>query len=171
MKFDSVDSLRSEGFEGFRSVKELILSCSDVPTMKGNYLVLYLGVDPPHFLSKGVGGFFKRKDPNVDISQLVASWVNGAIVIYIGQVGGVIGYKRPLRILKNRISEYLKFGQGKPVGHYGGRYIWQIQEHQDLVLCWRPCINDKEDPKMIESDLLGEFKAIYGKSPFANLPK
>jgi len=162
MRFDSVDSLRAEGFEGFKSVRELTLGCSDVPKEKGNYLVLYLDGNKPGFLPKGIGGFFNGKDPNVSLAELTSSWVNGTVVLYIGQTGNS---------LRKRISRYLEFGQGKPVGHHGGRYIWQLQEHEDLVFCWRPCHNESDDSREIEDDMLRQFKAIYVKPPFTNLPK
>jgi len=162
MRFDSVDSLREEGFEGFKSVRELRLSCSDVSKEKGVYLVLYLIGNQPHFLQKGVGGFFNGDDPNVSLAELTSSWVNGTVVLYIGQTG---------HSLRKRISLYVRFGQGKPVGHRGGRYIWQLQEHEDLVLCWRPCHIESDDPSKIEKDMLRQFKAIYEKLPFANLSK
>ena len=166
MRFDSVDSLRAEGFEGFKSVKELTQSCSDVSKEKGVYLVMYLGGNRPgflpDFLPKGVGGFYKGDDPNGSLVELASSWVNGTIVLYIGQTG---------HSLRKRISQYVKFGEGKSVSHHGGRYIWQLKEHEDLVLCWRTCRSDSENPKRIENELLSQFRTIYGKLPFANLPK
>lgn len=162
MRFDSIDLLRKEGFEGFRSVKELNLGCSEISKEKGNYLVLYVKENHPDFLKKGVGGFFKGKDPNVSIDELESSWVDGTVVVYIGQTENS---------LRKRISQYVKFGQGKPVGHYGGRYIWQLQDFEDLLFCWLPCRNLSDNPREIESDLLMQFIAIYGKPPFANLPK
>ena len=154
--------MRAEGFEGFKSVRELRLSRSDVPKEKGNYLVVYLGGNQPGFSKKGVGGFFKGRDPNVSFAELASSWVNGTVVLYIGQTRDS---------LRKRISLCVRFGQGKPVGHHGGRYIWQLQEHEDLVLYWRTCRNNTEDPKRIESELLSQFRTIYGKLPFANLRK
>lgn len=40
MRFDSVESLRDEGFEGFIRIGELMQDCSNVPHERGVYLVL-----------------------------------------------------------------------------------------------------------------------------------
>jgi len=169
MIFDSIDALRAEGFMGFRNIGDLFLSCSGVPNERGNYIVLYLGGDYPKFVSKGVGGFFKGKDPNRPIAELEEHWVPGAIVVYIGQAGGIIKGKWSEETLNRRISRYMEFGQGKPVGHWGGRYIWQIQNYKDLVLCWQPLSQKVRDPKQVEGEMIWKFKSIYGKWPFANL--
>ena len=72
--------------------------------------------------------------------------------------------------LRSRILQYLKFGQGKPVGHKGGRYIWQLSDAEELLFCWKPLPTD--EPEDVESMLISEFKHQYaGKRPFANLNK
>jgi len=169
MIFNSYDALKTEGFMGFRNIKDLFLNCSDVPNERGNYLVLYLGGDHPKFVPKGVGGFFKGKDPNRPIVELEKHWVPGTIVVYIGQAGGVIKGKWSEQTLNDRISTYMKFGREKPVAHWGGRYIWQIQNYKDLVLCWKPLHDKVRDPKLCEHEMITEFKTQYdGKRPFAN---
>jgi len=62
----------------------------------------------------------------------------------------------------------MQFGQGKAVGHYGGRYIWQLQDAKDLVVCWKVTLDD--EPRVVEKQMIEEFKAAHGgKRPFANL--
>ena len=62
----------------------------------------------------------------------------------------------------------MKFGQGKPVAHHGGRYIWQIKDSEELVVCWKSLENGK-NPRQLEAEMIHEFKKKYGKLPFANL--
>jgi hypothetical protein len=169
MTFDSVDVLRAGGFSGFTKVRDLFRSCSNVPNERGNYLALYLDGNRPEFVPKGVGGFFKGKNPNVSTAELESTWVDGPIVIYIGQAGGIRAGKWSNETLNGRISTYMKFGQGRNVGHFGGRYIWQIRNYGDLALCWKPWPNKMKDPKQVEGEMIQEFKARYGKRPFANL--
>lgn len=154
----SIYELRSDGFDGFRSIKELSLNRSGVPNKSGIYFVLYVNGNRPKFVERGVGGFFKGKDPNVSVSELESKWVDGAIVIYIGKTE---------HSLNHRISTLMDFGKGMPVGHYGGRYIWQIADCQDLVLCWKTLPGDIA--KQSEMVMVQRFKALHGKIPFANL--
>lgn len=158
MRFDSSDYLNEIGFMGFRSVRGLFATCSEITDESGVYLVLHLGGERPEFVPKGVGGYFKKKDPNVSIAKLESNWVDDTITIYIGQTEDS---------LKRRISRYMKFGQGYPVGHWGGRYIWQIHGYQDLILCWMAC-HGEENAKQTESEMLREFRRSYGCLPFAN---
>jgi len=169
MTFNSSKALKAEGFSGFKKVGDLFLNSSSIPNERGNYLVLYLGGKRPEFIAKGVGGLFKGKNPNVSISELESSWVDETIVIYVGQAGGIRAGKWSNSTLNDRISTYMKFGKGRNIGHFGGRYIWQIKNHRDLVLCWKPWPNKSKDPKQVEGEWIQEFKNIYGKRPFANL--
>ncbi len=70
--------------------------------------------------------------------------------------------------LQKRLNQYFKFGNGKNVGHYGGRYIWQLEKPENLLVCWKIT---NEDPDKVESELIEKFKEIYSKRPFANLVK
>jgi hypothetical protein len=63
----------------------------------------------------------------------------------------------------------MEFGKGRDVGHWGGRYIWQIQDSDDFLIAWKPLTN--EEPDTIESALIEEFRNKFGKRPFANLAK
>lgn len=60
------------------------------------------------------------------------------------------------------------FGQGKPVSHWGGRLIWQLEDAKDLIVCWK--VLEKEEPRNVEKEMIQEFKEQHkGKRPFANL--
>ena len=169
MLFDSIDSLKMEGFTGFISIADLQTSCSAISRERGIYLVSYLGDTRPIFYPKGTGGYHKGSDSNVDIFELERKWVDGTIVVYIGQAGGMRDGKWSDATLYRRIRQYIRFGQGQPVGHRGGRYIWQMKNYEDLIFCWKPLPNNIEDPMKVEGELLKEFKKIYGRLPFANL--
>ena len=153
------DELKEAGFTGFKSVKDMIDGGLDsVTTAGGVYMILYFSPTGamPDFLPIGTGGHFKGKDPNVPITELRDNWVDGTPVVYIGKATN----------LKNRLSQYMKFGQGKNIGHYGGRYIWQIPHSENLVVCWK--MTDR-DPRNVEAELIQQFVCEYGKRPFANL--
>jgi hypothetical protein len=61
----------------------------------------------------------------------------------------------------------LRFGQGANIGHWGGRYLWQISDSDDLLVAWKKTPND--DPRIVETSMLAEYINEYGKLPFANL--
>ncbi len=89
MNFNSLTDIRSNGFVGFKTIKELIADNSCIPNLHGIYLVLHLDV-APEFLHIGCGPAFykKKKNPNVSIEELEANWVKNTLVIYIGKAGG-----------------------------------------------------------------------------------
>jgi hypothetical protein len=70
-------------------------------------------------------------------------------------------------LLQQRVKRYIRFGQGRVVAHYGGRFIWQLKDHRVLLLAWMP--TPDEDPSVVEERLLSAFVERYGKPPFANL--
>ena len=155
---DIKEMLASEGFEGFVSVKDLKenFTAAAVPAVEGVYVVLRLNGSEPLFLEEGTGGFFKGTDPNVTIAVLQANWVEGEPVVYIGKA----------KSLSKRLKQYMQFGCGKPVGHYGGRYIWQLKDADELVVCWRSV----GDSLAVEASMIAGFKASHsGCRPFANL--
>ena len=157
MKFQTIKDVEDSGFTGFISIENLQNGTSMIPTCSGVYMVIRAEETEPQFLTKGTGGFFKKQDPNVGIDVLRDNWVDNSCVLYIGQS----------RYLRERIRQYIHFGQGKPIGHKGGRYIWQLNDAKQLLICWKetPEGNHQET----ESLLIQEFRSIYGKRPFANL--
>jgi excinuclease UvrABC nuclease subunit len=157
MNFTSRADLEAAGFEGFISVRELqATECSAVPSEPGVYLVMRDPNNPPDFLEVSVGGYHQERNPTVPHKRLVEEWVSGALVIYIGKAD----------ILRKRLRKYMRFGEGKPVAHHGGRLIWQLGDNQEVLVCWKPVAN----PSQYENDLIGQFKQQHGgKRPFANL--
>lgn len=164
--FGKIESLKDEGFYGFVSVKSLLNNHSKIPATRGVYMVLRTIMDEPLFLEKGSGGYFKGTDPNVAIKILQEKWVYNTPILYIGKAGG----EEEDVTLRSRILKYLKFGQGKSIGHKGGRYIWQLSDAEELLFCWKALPTD--EPEDVESMMISEFKHQYaGKRPFANLNK
>jgi hypothetical protein len=155
----SISELQSLGFEGFKSVRDLASSHYDLPGGPGIYLVLYINGQRPQFAPKGAGGSFKGRNPNVGIPELESKWIDDTIIIYVGQTRDSLAH---------RITKLIDFGNGRPVGHYGGRYIWQIHNCYDLVVCWKSC-RKEIDARRIERELLHRFKRVHGRLPFANL--
>ena len=158
-------TLEALGFEGFRAMGELMNGVKSViPAQMGVYVVLHEDNTEPIFVSKGTGGFFKGKNPNVAISELQDNWVEGTSIVYIGKAGGA----GSSATLNKRLGQYLRFGQGANIGHWGGRYIWQLADSRDLVVCWKTLTD--LDPREVERQMIAEFKATHaGKRPFANL--
>lgn len=165
MYFNSIDTIKEMNFFGFKKIEDLFQNPFNIPNERGVYMVLYLINKKPKFVEKGVGGFFKGKNPNQSIEELNNNWVENSIVIYIGQAGGIRNGKWSNATLSKRICTYLEFGQGKDIGHYGGRLIWQIQNYQELVLCWKTLPNKNKDPKEYEKELINEFKKNMVKDP------
>lgn len=170
MDFNSIESIKAHGFLGFKTISEVFDNKSEIPRVKGVYLILYVGSKPPQFLEVGSGPLLYKKkvSPNVSFKELQSNWVNDTIVINIGKAGGLnqkgVESKETLR---SRLSTYFSFGQGRDVCHYGGRLIWQLANSESLIVCWRP--TPVSEPREMECNLIKEFKRIYGRRPFANL--
>lgn len=162
MALEEIDELKELGFEGFLSISTLASNYNAIPKLKGVYCIICLE-DNYNFLEVGSGGHFKGKDPNVLTSLLKTKWVKTARVIYIGKAGGL----ESKATLQSRLKQYIKFGQGRPVGHWGGRLIWQIENSENLIVTWKTLIS--EEPREYEIKLIASFFDKYGKRPFANL--
>lgn len=156
MTFNDIDEIKKAGFIGFKKMSELFLDSSMLPDNNGVYLVLNIDNKPGEFLTVGSGGHFKGKDPNISLTDLKSNWVDNTKVVYIGKATS----------LRSRLRQYFSFGQGKNIGHYGGRLIWQIKYSKDLVVCWKSLTTD---PREFEVDLIQQFVKTFGCRPFANL--
>lgn len=155
-----IEKLKESGFKGFKSVAQLRMSLEDIPQEKGVYVVIRDTDDAPDFVKVGTGGRHKGRNPNVEIEQLETNWVGGTSIVYIGQTE---------RNLKKRLRELIKFGQGQPVAHWGGRLLWQLRDAENLKVAWKELPD--QNPKEVERNMLTDFESIYFKLPFANLKK
>ncbi|MEV5033964.1 hypothetical protein MRBLMC3_003217 [Sphingobium sp. LMC3-1-1.1] len=162
MDFVSIDNLREHGFEGFLTVAELAERYREIPDAMGVYLVVTPDGFDPQYVERGTGGFFKGRDPNVSAAILSTAWVKGARVINIGKAGGASSSST----LRKRLRQYIRFGQGQAVGHWGGRYIWQLHGCHSLLICWKAT---EVEPRDVERDLIATFRKKFGARPFANL--
>ena len=163
MNFRSISEIKKNGFKGFKTVTELWKDKSSIPKEKGVYLVINPNFKNTEFVNPGVGGFFKGKNPNVTISVLNSKLVQDSQVVYVGKAGSPTGKAT----LNSRLGQYLRFGQTKNVGHWGGRYIWQIKRSTELIFCWK--LTPEDDPREIEKELLFKYSNDFRTRPFANL--
>lgn len=147
--------LRGEGFSGF--VPLVDVKPETTPSSSGIYAVLRASESQPEFLDKNEAWPF-RGDPTVDRSVLVRSWVTGTPVVYLGKAN----------TLRSKIGAYRRHGTGGHSKHWAGRYVWQLADHRELLVCWRPC-TEGEDPETVETALLADFRDQFGSPPFANL--
>lgn len=155
-------TLKEDGFSGFRSFKEL--DTNRIPQAPGIYVVLKPEGFERLFLAKSVGGRFKKRNPSLLPAALEAEWIEDADVLYIGKAGpGSTGN----RGLRKRIQEFADFGRGKPVGHWGGRLIWQLSDSQSLVIAWKELA--AAEVNAAEAAYHAKFISTYGRLPFANL--
>ena len=153
--YNDIESLRTYGFNGGVPIASLKTNCSMIPDVQGIYLITKELKQKASFLKVGTGGHFKGKNPNVAIQELEMNWVEESVVVYIGKATS----------LRTRLSQYMKFGSGKNIGHWGGRYIWQLSYANELLVWWMPV----NDPREIEKELINNFTQEYGVRPFANL--
>ena len=148
-------ALRDRGFEGFGRLLGLGEGGTQLPQAPGVYVVLRRSLDAPTFLDRSVGGHFKGEDPTVDTARLSEEWVDGASVLYVGRAAN----------LRQRISLLARYGHGLPVAHRGGRLLWQLADHGDLLIAWL----ETTDQVRREAELVAEFEEVFGALPFANL--
>lgn len=157
--FDSLLDLQARNLSGFCAVAtlwQLLPALDVVPDQPGIYCIVKPDPTPPVFLSQSPAGHFEG-DPTVPVSDLQHKWVADTRVLYVGQTG---------RTLRTRITELLRFGRGEPVGHKGGRYVWQLANAAQLLICWRVVAGSPEDEKQ---QLIANFRERFAVAPFANL--
>lgn len=155
--------LEELGFTGFVPFADL--PTAEVPLGSGVYAVLRPASERPTFLGDSPADRFKGRDPSVTQNVLQRKWVADADVIYIGKAAMGSNGRRGLR---KRLDEYRKHGAGDAkAAHWGGRYIWQLADSNDLLVAWLP--TPDEDPEVIEARLIGVFRGATASLPFANL--
>lgn len=152
--------LEAVGFVGWEMwVRLRATDLVDVPSTAAAYVVYRPSVTDPTFLEESPAGHFKGQDPTVAVEILRAKWVTSAHTLYIGKAD----------VARRRLREFARFGAGKPVGHRGGRYIWQLADADDLLVAWRP-IEGEGTARDYEKRLIVQFAELHdGRRPFANL--
>lgn len=157
------EKLLRQGFEGFKTVRELMMSCRDIPKEMGVYVVLREIEERPKILEKRPFDCQEEKYPSYSKTELEKEWVEGTHIVYIGKAGG----SDQKAGLHKRLSTYIRFGKGKKAAHGGGRSIWQLSDALDLVVCWRILFD--EEPCCVENAMIANFCKQHGnKRPFAN---
>lgn len=156
------DPVDLSGFSGW--VPFAALPTAEVPPGPGVYVIVRPSDEPPTFLDVSPAGHFKGRDPTVPVAELAALWVPGARIVYIGKaaLGGT-----GRRGLRKRLDEFRRFGAGVPIGHSGGRRIWQLADHAELLVGWR--VTDDIDAAKTETAMIAAFRAHHGRLPFANV--
>lgn len=159
-----------EKFTYLDTVKNLLKNpnrCLAVPEKSGIYVAVYLEDRMPKFKSSSEASqAWLDKKINATIDSLIFNWVNFSDkkdnIVYIGRANA----RSAKTNLRNRIRQFILFGQGKSITHYGGRYIWQIEDLENIAIYYK----DDEKPAKAEIDLLTDFKRKHkGRLPFANL--
>lgn len=153
-----IEKLKADGFAGFLTVSELMMSCRTVPSQPGTYVVLRNAVDKPTFVYDWGGGFHDGKNINYSVEKLSANWLDGVSLLYIGKSVD----------LRKRVRQYMSYGKGKDSPHRGGRSIWQLTDSKDLILAWKITAPDV-NPETVERNMLNEFKEQHNCLPFANM--
>lgn len=151
-----IEGIEMKKYANFVTLEELKSNLNIVDQLPGIYSVFYKGKQP-NFLEVGTGGHFKGKDPNVTLDVLQEKWLAGVQEIYIGKAYN----------LRSRLDLCVRFGQGEPVRHYGGRYIWQIEDQSQLIFAWKAV--EDTNPREVKKQLIQEFKELHGSYPFAKL--
>jgi hypothetical protein len=153
-------ALEAVGFVGWQTWDQL--RADDLAHVSGGpavYVVYRGDLGDPEFLTRNPGGRFKGQDPTVAVDVLQAKWVPGAEVVYIGKADDA----------GRRLKQFARFGAGEPVGHWGGRYIWQLADSGELLVGWH-AISWEETARDYEKRLLTRFSELHrGARPFANL--
>jgi len=163
LDFNSIDKIKEAGFSGFEKMSDLFINSSSVPKVKGVYLILNPNFKKAEYLQIGTGGYFKGRNPNIMIDELKENWVDKSLVVYIGKAGSQTGKAT----LHSRLKQYFGFGQGKNIGHWGGRLIWQLKNSNELIVCWKSLQDG--DPRLVENKIIKDFISKFSKRPFANL--
>lgn len=161
--------LEHQGFKGFVTVQsfktELLLNrqhrtlFNHIPQTGGVYVVFRTESEEPEYLDSNVGGHFHGIDPTVLVETLISNWVVGAQVIYIGKADN----------LRRRIRHLIRFADGQPAAHRGGRTLWQVCGCNRFLIAYK-ALQGRADitPRDLEQQYIIEFEAQYRSLPFAN---
>lgn len=145
-------ALEAQGFVGFVPFEAL---GSLPPRAHGVYIVLRTSSTTPVFLTESAAAWRNGRAPSVDVDVLSKAWVAESCALYIGKATS----------LRSRLAQYRRHGAGK-AGHWGGRYIWQLVDHAELLVAWMA--TPDRDPAVVEAELIAGFATAHGARPFAN---
>lgn len=153
--------LAQVGYQGFLSFKTLARPA--VTTEPGIYVVIRPSPNAPTFAERSPAG--KLQDPTESHDLLRDEWVDGAQVVYIGKA--TWGTRRDG--IWRRLKQYRRTGDGRADNHMGGVWIWQLEDADDLLVCWIAA-KDRSDEFVhsLERHLIADFKSHFGRRPFAN---
>jgi len=147
--------LEAAGFGPAHPIEDLDLA--QVPREPGVYVVLRSrAVATATFRNPGSAGRFRDREPSVEIDELEAAWVDQADVLYIGKAND----------LRQRIGLLRRFGKGEPVAHWGGRYLWQLEDAVALRVAWHTTESDRNAAE--RTALIDAFAHQHDAMPFAN---
>jgi hypothetical protein len=147
------------GFTNSSSVSDFLWShVSRIPRGSGTFAVLREDPSDPRFLATSNASEVKGRDPSVSPNELSARWINGCPLLYVGKS----------RQLRDALDRLVRFGSGEPVGYWGGRYLWQLANSDSLTIAWR-CTENEDEADHLRLLILGIFKDVYGRMPFANV--
>ena len=151
------------GFEGFLPLRSVLENLSLIPGRPGIYIVVRTSRSRAQFNPSSKAGRFKGRDPTYPVEKLKEKWIPGATVVYIGKAGPAAS-----RSLRKRIRELVQFGSGKPVAHWGGRALWQLEGIWDAQIAWQATASD---PRNSERQMIKEFVLRFGRLPYANFQR
>lgn len=144
------------GFDGWLTFAEL--ASANVPRDPGVYVIVRPTDDPPAFRADAP----YRGDAPLPVTDLEARWVRGERLVYIGMAS--LGSKRDG--LHRRLRQFRRYGEGHAARHAGGRRIFQLADHADLLVAWR--VTDDAEARDTERAMIAAFQAHHGVRPFAN---
>jgi len=152
--------LETCGFAGWCTWNALRSSdLAEVTPGPAVYVVCRPAKSAPDLLAVNPGGHFKEKDPTVPVGELESNWVGGSHVIYIGKADAG----------RRRLKQFAQFGAGRKIGHWGGRYVWQLADSAQQLIAWH-AISWGEAARVYEKRLVAHFAELHGGArPFANL--
>lgn len=150
------DPVDLSGFTGWLTFAEL--ADASVPKDAGVYVIVRPTDASPEFRADAP----YRGDPPVPVAVLEDAWVQGERLVYIGKAS--LGSKRDG--LHRRLRQFRRYGEGHAARHSGGRRIFQLADHADLLVGWR--VTDDADAREMERAMIAAFKAHHGVWPFAN---
>ena len=106
--YNSLESLKKNGFEGFVSVKDLCNERRCIPKKMGVYFVVLPNQNNVDFIENNLAGIRGRRNPTVSIAGLEQNWVSNTLVLYIGKAGA----PNKKSTSETRINCLLKHGMG-----------------------------------------------------------